>query len=408
MAHYPVIIAGAGPSGSTASLFLSQAGISHALIDKAVFPRDKICGDALSGKVQSVLKKLHPDWIKELSHHKEFHGSRGVSFYSPGGHKLDLPFCREQEAAPGWVASRMDFDHWLFSKTPSAFVSAIQGCCITGVERVNQKWNCTVSHEHKTEVHTCDLLLGADGTQSIVAKTLLGNKINPAQYSAGLRMYWENVLDLNQEGFIELHFLPELLPGYFWIFPMSNNRCNVGLGMLSKSVSEKSIDLKKALLNILHEHPVLSSRFAHARPLENPKGWGLPLGSEKHSLSGDGFMLLGDAASLIDPFTGEGIANGMICGMHAAAVAADAIKLGRTDADFLKEYDFRVYRRLWKELNISRRLQQLLEYPWLFDAVVKKANKNTALKDAMSSMFSDLDMRSRLKKPSFYFGLFFR
>jgi flavin-dependent dehydrogenase len=119
-------------------------------------------------------------------------------------------------------------------------------------------------------------------------------------------------------------------------------------------------------------------------------------------------MLLGDAASLIDPFTGEGIANGMICGMHAAAVAADAIKLGRTDADFLNEYDFRVYRRLWKELNISRRLQQLLKYPWLFDAVVKKANKNTALKDAMSSMFSDLDMRSRLKKLSFYFGLFFR
>lgn len=408
MAHYPVIIAGAGPSGSTASLFLSQSGISHALIEKAVFPRDKICGDALSGKVQSVLKKLNPEWIQELSHHADFHGSRGVSFYSPGGHKLDLPFCREQEAAPGWVASRMDFDHWLFQKTPSDYVSSFQGCCITGIKRVEQKWHCEVKLAHKTEVLTCDILLAADGAQSMIAKTLQGNKINPARYSAGLRMYWENVKGLHEEGFIELHFLPELLPGYFWIFPMSNNRCNVGLGMLSKTVSEKSIDLKKALLNILQTHPAFASRFAHARALENPKGWGLPLGSEKHALSGEGYLLLGDAASLIDPFTGEGIANGMICGMHAAAVAADAIKSGRTDGGFLKEYDFRVYRRLWKELNISRRLQQLLKYPWLFDAVVKKANKNAALKDAMSSMFSDLDMRSRLRKPSFYFGLLFR
>jgi flavin-dependent dehydrogenase len=67
MQHHRIVIAGAGPAGTSTSLFLAKAGIPHLIIDKASFPRDKVCGDALSGKVVEVMKKLDASMIDEMS-----------------------------------------------------------------------------------------------------------------------------------------------------------------------------------------------------------------------------------------------------------------------------------------------------------------------------------------------------
>jgi flavin-dependent dehydrogenase len=122
----------------------------------------------------------------------------------------------------------------------------------------------------------------------------------------------------------------------------------------------------------------------------------------------DDFMLLGDAGALIDPFTGEGIGNAMMSGQYAAEQAALCLQEARFDAAFLKQYDERLYQRLWSELSLSRRMQQLVNYPFLFNFVVNKASKNKKLQELISCMFEDLDLRAELKKPSFYFQLFFK
>jgi len=408
MHHCRVLIVGAGPAGSTASLFLSGLRIPHLLIDKAVFPRDKICGDALSGKVFSVLKKLDASLVEQLRTHPSFTGSHGVSFFSPSGIRLDLPFSSVPGPAPGGVLSRLDFDDWLFSCTRSDYADVRHEHRLLQVQRKDDHWLCELQTPQGKINITCDLLLGAEGDRSLVSKQLKAKKIDPSAYSAGLRMYWEGVSDMHPSGNIELHFLKDLLPGYFWIFPMANGRCNTGLGMLSKDVSEKNIDLKKVMMDIIREHPAMAHRFKNARPLENPRGWGLPLGAKQQALSGEAFLLLGDAGSLIDPFTGEGIANAMISGMHAAQVAAEAIAQNNFSASFLKNYDHRVYARLWKELATGKRLQQLSRYPALFDFVVKKAANNESLRNLLSAMFNDLDLRKQLKSPSFYLKLLFR
>jgi flavin-dependent dehydrogenase len=118
---------------------------------------------------------------------------------------------------------------------------------------------------------------------------------------------------------------------------------------------------------------------------------------------------VGDAGHLIDPFTGEGISHAMISGMHAGDVAAEALDrtAGSPTSAMLADYDARVWRRLGKELAISKRLQQLAGLPWLFNLVVGRAVKNPALADTISSMFNDLDMRDRLRQPSFYMKLLF-
>jgi flavin-dependent dehydrogenase len=229
--------------------------------------------------------------------------------------------------------------------------------------------------------------------------------MEPAHHCAGLRAYYTGVRELHPQNFIELHFLPDFLPGYLWIFPLPDGAANVGVGMLTSEVSRQRINLRERLHELLTTHPKLRERFAGAKAEGPVRGFGLPLGSKRRSLSGDAYLLLGDAGSLIDPFSGEGIGHAMISGRHAADWATRALAADNTSAAFLKGYDAAVYRRLGKELRLSYGMQRLLRWPSLFSFVANRAARNPALAETLSAMFLDLDLRERLRQPSFYLRL---
>jgi flavin-dependent dehydrogenase len=119
-------------------------------------------------------------------------------------------------------------------------------------------------------------------------------------------------------------------------------------------------------------------------------------------MAGDGWLLTGDAASLIDPFTGEGIGNAMVSGWKAAEWVAKAKSAGRYDADFLAGYEAEVMDRLRNELRLSHMMQRLGNWKWLLNLVVKKASRSDELADALSCMFDDLEERRQLVSPLFY------
>ena len=177
--------------------------------------------------------------------------------------------------------------------------------------------------------------------------------------------------------------------------------------MLSESLSKKKVNLREAMLKAIAENPTIKNRFENAELVGKIAGWGLPLGSKKRKISGNNFLLCGDAASLIDPFTGEGISNAMYCGMMAAEIAKDSLEQNRFDENFLKQYDENIYNRLWSELKLSHTLQKLSNYPGLFNFVINKAERNKTFRETISCMFDDLDLREKLRKPSFYFKLLF-
>jgi flavin-dependent dehydrogenase len=124
-------------------------------------------------------------------------------------------------------------------------------------------------------------------------------------------------------------------------------------------------------------------------------------------LSGDRFLLLGDAANLIDPFTGEGIGNAIRSGRVAAEHLLKAFERNRFDAEFNKTYDREIYRKMWKELRISRSMQLLLYYPRIFNFVIKKASKNESIRTLLTSMLDNIDLKKELLKPTFYIKLIF-
>lgn len=403
-----VCIIGAGPGGATTAMFLAQHGVESTLVDKARFPRDKVCGDALSGKVVEVIKKLDPTILDRLQLESHQVGSWGVTFVAPNLTSLRVPFKQGYDKSgtpPGFISKRVDFDHFLVKETAKyPQIRLIEDTPIKRFEKQDKGYICYGS---EVEIH-CKLVIVADGAQSQFAKNIAGIKKEPKHYCAGIRAYYKGVEDLDADNFIELHFLKELLPGYFWIFPLPDGMTNVGLGIRSDKVSQQKINLKKKLAEVIEQYPQLKERFTHAELVGDIKGFGLPLGSKKRSISGESYMLVGDAASLIDPFTGEGIGNAMMSGMFAADQVTACLQADDYSAAFMQQYDVHVYNRLWSELSLSKRMQQLVKVPWLFNFVVNKASRNETLQETISCMFEDLDIRDRLRKPSFYFDILFK
>lgn len=410
-----VCILGAGPGGCAAALQLAKHGVDTLLLDKAIFPRDKVCGDALSGKVMRSLERLDPALVVELRKQAKLEPSWGVTFVAPSGKALRVPFSRETGVgeAPGAILPRLDFDQFMLEAVKrEGHTRVLEGTQAKAFERTMNGWRITVVGTDKTE-HTvsCRLLMDASGANSIFSKQVAGLPMEPRHHCAGVRAYYSGVTGLDPQGFIELIFLKDLLPAYLWIFPLPGGRANVGLGLRSDMVRKRRADLKKLLSGAIAEHPQLHERFANAKAEGPIQGMGLPLASKRWPISGDGYLLIGDAAHLIDPFTGEGISHAMISGVHAADVASEALQALPQDQGVpqaaLKDYDVRVWKRLGKELGISTRLQQLADRPWLFNFVVNKAASNPVLADTIGCMFNDLDMRERLKKPGFYLKLLF-
>ena len=406
------IIIGAGPAGAGTSFFLSKFGIPHIVIEKDTFPRDKVCGDACSGKTALVINRANPDWLSEiLGDPNSFLPSWGIKFVAPNGKALDIPFSPTRTEAtrpPGFTVPRLKFDDFLFQKMPSPHCTIFQQAIVSSIENVEGKVSVTMACKGTNYEITAPIIIGADGDKSIVRKKYLSEHLAPKTHAVGLRAYYEGITGMHEENFIELHFLPEMLPGYLWIFPLPGGKANVGVGILSETVREKKINLREQMLSAIKNNPQIAPRFANARLVDKIQGWGLPLAMSRQPLSGDHFMLTGDAASLIDPFSGEGIGNALYSGMLAAMAIQQAIEKEDYSATFLAQvYDDVVYKRLGDELKISAVLQRLCKYPWLFNFVVNKAYKSHSLRTTISCMFTDMDLREQLSKPSFYFKILF-
>lgn len=400
--HCNVLIIGAGPGGCHASLHLSRSGIDHVMVDRSAFPRDKICGDAFSGKVVEEFSKL--DLTLDMD--TQALSSYGVTFVAPNGKALRVPFKvgqKTSDPAPGFISKRLEFDQLLLEEAlTSPHLSFHEKVELRTFKRDGDDWICTDRSGKRG--FTARYLIVADGAQSTFAKQFGGIRKDNKHYAAGIRAYYSNVKGLDKENFIELHFLKEFIPGYLWIFPLPDNQANVGIGLRSDLVRKRKLDLKKTLSELIERHPALRERFRDAELVDDVKGWGLPFGSVKRPISGERYCLIGDAASLIDPFTGEGIGNAMVSGR----LAAEAIQKALDSNTAISGYDEAVYRELWPELKLSHNLQLLASRKWLFNWLINKAVSNETLSQTISSMFTDLDVREQLKRPSFYLNLLFK
>lgn len=403
------IILGAGPGGCAAALKLAQSGIACTLLDKATFPRDKVCGDAISGKALTILRRIDPAIAQRLEEKTDLHTRIwGIRFVAPNGIATDVPFRKNYDPASdpvqGLVSRRMDFDNFLVEEVKKQpLIQLVEDCQVD--EIVKTATGFGLSANGGAGQWETPLLIVANGANSQFARHYAGLSKDPAHYAAAVRAYYKNVKSLHPDGFIELHFLKSITPGYFWIFPLPNGHANVGLGMRSDFVSKKRYNLKKEMASLLATHPELKQRFAEAEQLTPIRGYPLPLGSKKLPLSGDNYMLVGDAGHLIDPLSGEGIGNAIYSGFIAAEQAVKCLEEQNFSAEFLKPYDARIARVLGAEMKISYQLQKLMSRMWLVNFCARLVARNPNLIYTISDMYADLSMRQKALNPLFWFKM---
>ena len=413
MENYDLIIVGGGPAGATAALYAQRQGLTTLLLDKERFPRDKICGDALSGKTVAILHELA--LFEEVCDLPGAAITR-IVFGSPDATAADIDLRRYDlrnrltgRTLPmeGFVIRREVFDHFLFKKARAAAHRTIEGFAVRDLLREGEQV-CGVRGRSEDDAELefrAPLVLGCDGFNSIVARKGGLYRHESRHWMVALRQYFEGVKGLSDQ--IELHFIDEVLPGYFWIFPIEGDRANIGIGMGHHDIKAHGIHLKDALVAAI-ESPTFRQRFKDARPLEDPVGWNLPVGSRRRPAHGHGFLLLGDAASLIDPFTGEGIGNALYSARFAVETAVEAKAATDYSAGFLRRYEDRLWDSLGNELKVSTKLHNLGRWPSLMNLVIRKAAKNAEVSDLICGMMANAVPRKILTNPLFYLRLLFR
>jgi menaquinone-9 beta-reductase len=400
MQHMVIALVGAGPAGSSTAHFLGKHKVKHMLFDKAIFPRAKVCGDGLAPKSSLMLDRINPK-IKE---HARLQSVWGGLIYAPNGTPCEF-YLRKPgySAANSFAIPRKELDDLLLKEIDKTYTELVQGADIQSIVRLEDRFEIKYQLGGVPHVLIADMVVGCDGDRSIVKKSLAPRRLDPKHYVAGIRHYFTGVRDMHPDQFFEVYFLDQLLPGYLWVFPLANGTANVGLAMLTSDVSDRKANLREILQTAITEHPLLRERFKDAVQTGKPEGWGLPLGSKIGTLSGSGFLLTGDAASLIDPLTGEGVGNALYSGWLAADALAEAVKCNRTDAAFMKQhYDKRVHRCMGGDLKRLDILSWVFSSPRLLNHLLGQLSKRPFLLDVMNSLYDPALLRKKMRHPFFF------
>ena len=386
---YDVIIVGAGPAGSVCATYLSESGLKILLLDKAKFPREKVCGDGLIGKSVFILKEL--GLTKSLESSDGGRVIRGGLFSAPSGTTV---IARSSKAKNfGYTCKREVLDNILFNNAKK-HVDAIQEFEVTEVLREGESVVGIrgIDRRKKSQEFKSRVVIGADGATSLVANRLKARKFADEHHSIALRAYYKGVNGLSDN--IEVYFTKSLMPGYLWIFPLSNGYANVGIGMLTSDLKSRRINLKKAMQNELVTNPTLSSRFGGAKCVSEIKGWNLPLGSGMGLMGGKGWLLIGDAASLIDPLSGEGVGNAMISARLAAGYVSSNLSTDNQEIPDLSGFRDLVKKTLGREFFISRAIQKLGNYQISFDLTIGLLSKVGIARDIFADMIFNTDLEN--------------
>ena len=248
--EYDLIIVGAGPAGTSAALYADRLGLKSLLLDKSIFPRDKICGDALSGKSVRILRELN---LLEKTRNLPGAHIKRITFGGPKYQQFDLHLKGDSQGRndEGFSIRREIFDEMMFRSVQEKGVETLEGFTVKSlIQEGSQLVGVSGTLEGVTEEKSFygKIILGADGAKSVVARKMKLYDMDMENTSVGIRCYYEGVKDLTDQ--IELHYVPELNPGYLWIFPSDGIRANIGVG-LSKDHAKKKKKQQQLLKNFL-------------------------------------------------------------------------------------------------------------------------------------------------------------
>ncbi len=337
-----VVVVGAGPAGAAAALQAQARGLTVRVLDKARFPRDKICGDGLTTAGLRLLEQLGVD-VRTVPSYTPV---RETVMVGPSGRQVVLPIPADGEHVA--VVPRAELDHALVDAVHARGIALTEGVAVVAVE--DRGNHVEVALDDGSSV-TARFVVAADGHYSTVRKL-----VAPAAPQLGtwhaFRAYYRDVADDR----LWVLFERDLLPGYAWVFPLPDGRANVGFGVLrgASPQSQRGRRLAALARDVFDRPAVRAILGPRATPEGAPRAWPIPSSYRRELLHAGRVLFAGDAAGVVDPMTGEGIAQALETGVLAVDAVADHPSAAAT------AYEHAVDHALGRDLRFAGALQRVL------------------------------------------------
>jgi geranylgeranyl reductase family protein len=395
-----VIVIGAGPGGAAAARYLATEGFDVIALEKAHYPREKVCGDGLTPRAVKELQLIglptprDEGWLPNQ-------GLRMVG----GGHRLEFPW-HDLDAFPRYGLSlpRAQFDHRLAEHARAAGADVREGWHVDAaltddsgrVVGVTARTTDEAGRKvGKPTEYRAPLVIAADGVSARIALGLGIERKKNRPMGVAVRTYFETPRHDEEwmEGHLEIwdgeRGNSKLLPGYGWIFPLGDGTANVGLGTLSAKGTPSKLDHKALLLDWL-EHSAKDWEFG--AQVGDIKGAAIPMAFNRQPHYVPGMMLVGDSGGMVNPFNGEGIAYAM----QAARRATEAAVAWReaTD-DVARERALASYARMMKDdlggyYSLGRVFAALIEKPAIMKVCTRYGLPRPLVMEFVSRLLADV------------------
>jgi geranylgeranyl reductase family protein len=361
--QHDVIVVGAGPGGSACAAFLARAGLDVLLVDKASFPRDKTCGDAVSAQGVEILDELGLGGRLRRTGFKV----PALTIVSPSGHELraSIPAA---DGLPryGIVVKRLELDEMVLEAAEAAGSAFADGVHVRGMERIaGGGWTIHGDRAGTSFSASGRIVVMAVGA-SLPLMRHLHLVTNKPEYAFAARAYYEDVAGLDDA--LHIHFDGVPLPGYGWIFPVSESAANVGAGYFRQGPSAPPT--AAVVLDAFLDHPPLAEQFRNARRLTPVKGFPIRTDFHRSECLADRLLVVGEAAGLVNPFTGEGIDYALESARIAAHTLIEAFEEGDLSSTSLGRYERTLRRRFQTLFRLTHLMRRMYMTPTLLDPLV--------------------------------------
>jgi len=383
---FDVCVVGAGPAGSLAAAELAAAGFRTLLVDRADFPRDKVCGDGVSPRAVRILKSAG---LYQEDVFSRFSRIEGVRIRSPEGAVLEVSFRGDEEIGEGYVIPRKIFDQFL-----------LEGALRRGAEF---RGRCEVDHVESgsAQAHirgTCGgTAFWARCRHVVAAWGAQGGRLSadfPPCPKASLfscvavRAHYEGLKGLGP--FMEIHFDRGLVPGYGWVFPTGPDSANVGYGMRLDFLRRTNVPLRVLFERFLQQNQAVRSYMERARRISPLRGARIPFRRPWQPVARGRILLAGDAAGFADPLSGEGIGTALQSGLLAARSLAKALAGPDCPDEAARLYKQACRTQIQRDLLCALFLQSAIMRPRitstekLLDFFVEKGKRNARMGRAIA------------------------
>jgi len=386
---HDVVIIGAGPGGSAAAYYLARQGLDILLLDKAEFPRDKTCGDGLTPRALKVIKDM--GLLNDLL--RVGYRVNGLKIAAPKGHTVEAPF-PDLSGQPGYtlIVPRLTLDHTILNhalKNGAALESSFR---VTQVAPARDSVIITGKQRGRVMTIKARLAMIATGGASIPLLLQMGLLKKAPPVAVAARAYFEGVEGLTDQ--LQLRFDGVPLPGYGWVFPLPNGAANVGAGIFPTRWGRwRAASAARTAYDAFVQAPALQLMLRGARQVGPVKGYPLRMDFTTAPTYGERVLLLGEAAGLVNPLTGEGIDYALESGKLAAEHMLKMFRVDDISPAALAAYDPLLRQQFQRLFIICGWIRDLFVNPLLINPLVSAAIRRPDLKLALINIaFGQADL----------------